>query len=171
MDFQVLAASVQTQKGKELTTELVKLGFVCHCYKEYEKQVLQCQKQVLEGDKQVLEVQKQVLQGEKQVLQDRNELLQCENTDLYKCEAEMTKDPLKDLTLKVLLLNGGDNKFALIRGQKTHADAYTKKYMNLWRGSKTVDFKHHPNPISKWAKLRKLLADHQKIKQLEGNIY
>ena len=83
----------------------------------------------------------------------------------------MTKDPLKDLTLKVLLLNGGDNKFAVIRGQKTHADAYTKKYMNLWRGSKTVDFKHHPNPISKLAKLRKLLADHQKIKQLEGNIY
>ena len=76
----------------------------------------------------------------------------------------MTKDPLKDLTLKVLLLNGGDNKFAVIRGQKTHADAYTKKYMNLWRGSKTVDFKHHPNPISKLVKLRKLLADHQKIK-------
>ena len=30
---------------------------------------------------------------------------------------------------------------------------------------------HHPNPISKWAKLRKLLADHQKIEQLDGNIY
>ena len=76
LDFQVLAASVQTQKGKELTTELVKLGFVCHCYREYEKQVLQCQKQVLEGDKQVLDGQRQVLQGEKQVLQDMNELLQ-----------------------------------------------------------------------------------------------
>ena len=83
----------------------------------------------------------------------------------------MTKDPLKDLTLKVLLLNGGENKFAVIRGQKTHADAYTKKYMNLWRGPKTVDLKHHPDPISKWANLRKLLADHQKVKQLEGNTY
>ena len=43
--------------------------------------------------------------------------------------------------------------------------------MSMWRGSKTVDFKHHPNPISEWAKLRKLLADHQKIEQMEGNIY
>ena len=122
-------------------------------------------------NKQVLQDKNKALEGEKQVLQDRNEILQCENTDLYKCKAEMTKDPLKDLTLKVLLLNGGDNKFAVIRGQKTHADAYTKKYMNLWRGCKTVDFKHHPNPISKWAKLRKLLADHHKIEQLDGNIY
>ena len=96
--------------------------------KEHEKQVLQdknkvlqCEKQVLEGDKRVLEGQKQVLQGEKQVLQDRNKLLQCENTDLYKCKADMTKDPLKDLNLKALLLNGGENKFAVIRGQMTHA--------------------------------------------------
>ena len=34
MDFQV--ASVQTRKGKEVATELVKLGFVVHCYSEME---------------------------------------------------------------------------------------------------------------------------------------
>ena len=164
LDFQVLAASVQTNKGKEVARELVKLGFVVHCYREYELEVK-------EQEKQVLQDKNKALEGEKQVLKDRNEILQCENSDLYKCKAEMTKDPLKDLTLKVLLPNGGDNKFAVIRGQKTHADAYTKKYMNLWRGCKTVDFKHHPNPISKWAKLRKLLADHHKIEQLDGNIY
>ena len=98
---------------------MVKLGSVVHCYRRYEKQVLQCRKQVLEGQKQVLQGEKQVLQGEKQVRQD-------ENTDLYKCKTEMTKDPLKDLALKVLLLSGGENKFAVIRGQKTHVDAYTK---------------------------------------------
>ena len=104
LDFQVIAASVQTKRGKEVATELVKLGFVVHFYREYE----------LEVNKQVLEGQKQVFQGKKQVLQDRNELLKCENTDLYKCKGKMTKDPLKDLTLKVLLLNGGENKFAVI---------------------------------------------------------
>ena len=31
LDFQVLAASVQTNKGKEVARELVKLGFVVHC--------------------------------------------------------------------------------------------------------------------------------------------
>ena len=138
LDCQVLAASVKTQKEKELKTELEKLGFVVHCYREYEKQVLLCQKQVLEGDKQVLEVQNQVLQGEKQVLQD-------ENTDLYKCKAEMTSDPLKDLTLKVLL-NNGENKFAEIRGQKIHTDAYTKKYMSLWISNTTLT--PSPNELS-----------------------
>ena len=39
LDFQVLAASVQTKKGKEVATELVKLGFVVHCYREYEMEV------------------------------------------------------------------------------------------------------------------------------------
>ena len=145
---------VKTQKGKEVATELVKLGFVAHCYRQYALEVKEQEKQVLQEKNKPLEGQKQVLEHD--------------NTQLQKCKADMT---LKDLTLKVLLLNGGDNKFAVIRGQKTHAGAYTKKYMNLWRVSKTVDFKHHPNPISKWAKLRKLLDDHHKIEQLDGNIY
>ena len=46
-------------------------------------------------EKQVLQDKNKALEGEKQVLQDRNEILQCENTDLYKCKAEMTKDPLE----------------------------------------------------------------------------
>ena len=155
LDFQVLAASVKTQKGQELTTELVKLGFVVHCYREYEKQVLQCQKQVLEGDKQVLEGQKQVLQGGKQVLQDTNVLLHQEkqsleddNTKLQKCKADMTTNPMKDLTLKVIMFE--DDKFAVIRCQRSHADVYQKKYMSQLRGpKKTVDFTKHPNAMSK----------------------
>ena len=95
----------------------------------------------LEQEKQVLQEKNKALEGQKQVLEHDN--------------------PQQ---------NGGDNKFAVIRGQKTHTDAYTKKYIILWRGSKTVDFKHHPNPYQ-WAKLRKLLADHHKIEQLDGNIY
>ena len=39
LDFQVLAASVQTKRGKEVASELVKLGFVVHCYREYELEV------------------------------------------------------------------------------------------------------------------------------------
>ena len=57
LDFQVWAASVQTKRGKEVASKLVKLGFVVHCYREYElevkeqeNKVLQCQKQVLEYD-------------------------------------------------------------------------------------------------------------------------
>ena len=40
LDFQVLVAGIQTKRGKEVATELVKLGFVVHCYREYEKQAL-----------------------------------------------------------------------------------------------------------------------------------
>ena len=177
LDFQVLAASVKTQKGQELTTELVKLGFVVHCYREYEKQVLQCQKQVLEGDKQVLEGQKQVLQGGKQVLQDTNVLLHQEkqsleddNTKFQKCKTDMTTNPMKDLTLKVTMFE--DDKFAVIRCQRSHADVYQKKYMSQLRGpKKTVDFTKHPNAMSKWAKMRQLLSDHQKIKNIKGNLF
>ena len=61
LDFQVLAASVQTKRGKEVATELVKLGFVVHCYRKYE-----------------LEVKEQ----KKQVLQDKNKVLQCGNKSL-----------------------------------------------------------------------------------------
>ena len=39
LDFQVLAASVQTKRGKEVASELVKLGFMVHCYREYELEV------------------------------------------------------------------------------------------------------------------------------------
>ena len=56
LDYQVLAASVQTKRGKEVASELVKLGFVVHCYREHElevkeqNKVLHCQKEVLEYD-------------------------------------------------------------------------------------------------------------------------
>ena len=97
--------------------------------------------EVLEGDKQVLEGQKQVLQGEKQVLEDRNELLQQEkqslegeDTDLYKCKAEMTTNPMKDLTLKVIMFQ--DGKFAVIWGQRSHADVYQKKIHEPDEGTK-----------------------------------
>ena len=62
--------------------------------------------------------------------------------DLVKCKAEMTKDPLKDLTLKVIMFQ--DDKFAVIHGQRSHAD---------------------PNVMSKWAKMRQLLSDHKKIQK------
>ena len=149
LDFQVLAASVQTQKGKELTTELVKLGFVVHCYREYEKQVLQDRNEPL--------------QQEKQSLED-------DNTKLQKCKAGITANPTKDLTLKVIMVE--DGKFAVIRGQRFHADVYQKKYRSQFRGpKKTVDFTKHPNATSKWAKMRQLLSDHQKIQKLEGNLF
>ena len=48
------SAMVQTKKGKEAVTELVKLEFVVHCYQRYEKQVLQVEKQVLQQEKQAL---------------------------------------------------------------------------------------------------------------------
>ena len=34
MDFQLLAATVQTQKGKQIAVELVKLGYVVKCFRE-----------------------------------------------------------------------------------------------------------------------------------------
>ena len=146
LEFQLYSALVKTQKGKAVATELVKLGFVVHCYRQYE-----------------LEFKEQ----EKQVLQEKNKALKHDNTQLHKCKADMTKDPLKDLTLKVIMFQ--DGKFAVIRGQRSHADVYQKKYMSHLRGpKKTVDFKKHPNAMSEWAKMRQLLSDHQKI---EGNLF
>ena len=37
----------------------------------------------------------------------------------------MTTNPMKDLTLKVIMFE--DDKFAVIRGQRSHADVYQKK--------------------------------------------
>ena len=82
-------------------------------------------------------------------------------------KAEMTKDPLKDLTLKVIMFQ--DDKFAVIGGQRSHADVYQKRYMNqLSDPKKTVDYTKHPNAMSKWAKMRQLLSDHKKLKKLKG---
>ena len=65
-----------------------------------------------------------------------------------------------------------EETFTVIRAQKSHADAYMKKYMRQLRGPKNiVDFKQHPNPMSKWAKMRKLLVDENKIQKLEGNTF
>ena len=154
---------VQTRIGKEVVTELVKLEFVVHCYQWYEKQVLQDKNEVLQGEKQALQQEKQSLEGEKKVLKH-------ENTSLLKCKTEMTTDPLKDLTLKMVMWD--DEAFTVIRAQKHHANAYMKKFMRQWKGPKrVVDFKRHPNPMSKWAKLRKLLVDENKIKKLEGNTF
>ena len=119
-------------------------------------------------EKQALQGKNEVLQGEKQALQQEKQSLEGENTSLLKCKAEMTTDPLKDLTLKMVMWD--DETFTVIRAQKRHADAYMKKYMRQWKGPKrVVDFKRHPNPMSKWAKLRKLLVEENKIKKLEGN--
>ena len=149
LDFQVLAASVQTKRGKEVATELVKLGFVVHCYREYEKQALQDKNEVLQQAKQHLEG---------------------ENTSLLKCKADLTTDPLKDLTLKMVMWD--EEMFTVMRAQKSHADVYMKKYMRQLRDPKNiVDFKQHPNPMSKWAKMRKLLVDENKIEKLEGNTF
>ena len=147
LDFHVLAASVQTKRGGEVATELVKLGFVVHCYREYEKQVLQ---------------------DKNEVLQQEKESLEGENTSLLKCKADLTTDPLKDLTLKVVMLD--EEMFIVFRAQKRHADAYMKKYEHQFR-ERVVEFKKHPNPMSKWAKLRKRLTDENKIEKLEGNKY
>ena len=177
LDFQVLAASVQTKKGKEVATELVKLGFVVHCYREYEmevkeqeKQVLQDKNEVLQGKNEVLQDKNEVLQQEKQSLEGQKKVLKHENTSLLKCKADLTTDPLKDLTLKMVMWD--EEMFTVIRAQKSHADAYMKKYMRQFRGPKNiVDFKQHPNPMSKWAKMRKLLVDENKIQKLEGNTF
>ena len=65
-----------------------------------------------------------------------------------------------------------EEMFTVMRAQKSHADAYMKKYMRQLRDPKNiVDFKQHPNPMSKWAKLRKLLVDENKIEKLEGNTF
>ena len=65
-----------------------------------------------------------------------------------------------------------EETFTVIRAQKRHADAYMKKYMRQLRGPKNiVDFKRHPNPMSKWAKMRKLLVDENKIQKLDGNTF
>ena len=104
---------------------------------------------------------KKSLEGEKKVLKH-------ENTRLLKCKADLTTDPLKDLTLKMVMRH--EKKFTVMRDQKRHANAYMKKYERQLRGPKrVVDFKRHPNPMSKWAKMRKLLADENKIEKLKGN--
>ena len=106
LDFQVLAASVQTKRGKEVASKLVKLGFVVHCYREYELEVKEQENKVLQCQKQVLEY---------------------DNTNL-KCKADMTTNPMKDLTLNVIMFE--DDKFGVICGQRSHADVYQKKYMS-----------------------------------------
>ena len=155
LDFQVLVAGIQTKRGKEVATELVKLGFVVHCYREYEKQALQDKNEVLQQEKQSLEGHKKVLKHE--------------NTSLLKRKADLTTDPLKDLTLKMVMILD-EEKFAVIRAQKRHANAYMKKYDREFRGhsKRVVDFKHHPNPMSKWVKLRKLLQNGNKIEKVHS---
>ena len=76
----------------------------------------------------------------------------------------MTTNPMKDLTLKVIMFE--DDKFAVIRGQRSHADVYQKKYMSQLRGPKKM-----PNAMSKWAKVRQLLSDHQKFQNIERNLF
>ena len=170
LDFQVLAASVQTKKGKEVATELVKLGFVVHCYREYEMEVKEQEKQVLQDKNEVLQGKNEVLRDKNEVLQQEKQSLKGENTSLLKCKADLTTDPLKDLTLKMVMWD--EETFTVIRAQKSHAEAYMKKYMRQFRGPKNiVDFKQHPNPMSKWAKMRKLLVDENKIEKLEGNTF
>ena len=61
LDFQVLAASVQTSKGKEVASELVKLGFVVHCYREYELEVKGQENKILQGENELLQQEKQSL--------------------------------------------------------------------------------------------------------------
>ena len=170
LEFRQCSAMVQTKKGKEVVAELVKLEFVVHCYQWYEKQVLQDKNEVLQGEKQVLQDKNKVLQQEKQSLEDQKKVLKHENTSLLKCKADLTTDPLKDLTLKMVMWD--EEMFTVIRAQKSHANAYMKKYMRQFRGPKNiVDFKQHPNPMSKWAKMRKLLVDENKIQKLEGNTF
>ena len=164
LEFRQCSAMVQTRKGKEVVTELVKLEFVVHWYQRYEKQVLQDKNEVLQDKNEVLQQEKQSLEGQKKVLKH-------ENTRLLKCKADLTTNPLKDLTLKMVRILD-EEMFTVIRAQKSHADAYMKKYMHQFRGPKyIVDFKQHPNPMSKWAKMRKLLVDENKIEKLEGNTF
>ena len=170
LDFRQCSAMVQTKKGKEVVTKLVKLEFVVQCYQRYEKQVLQVEKQVLQGENEVLQGEKQALQQEKQSLEGEKKVLKHKNTSLLKCEADLTTDPLKDLTLKMVMWD--EEMFTVIRAQKCHTNAYMKKYMPQLKGPKNVvEFKKHPNPMSKWAKLRKLLAEENKIEKLEGNTF
>ena len=177
MEFRQCSAMVQTKKGKEVVTELVKLEFVVHCYQRYEKQVLQVEKQALQQEKQALQGENEelqdkneALQQEKQSLEGQKKVLKHENNSLLKCKADLTTDPLKDLTLKMVMWD--EETFTVIRAQKSHAEAYMKKYMRQFRGPKNiVDFKQHPNPMSKWAKMRKLLVDENKIEKLEGNTF
>ena len=58
LDFQVLAASVQTNKGKEVASELVKLGFVVHCYREYKLEVKGQENKILQGENELLQQEK-----------------------------------------------------------------------------------------------------------------
>ena len=169
LEFRQCSAMVQTRKGKEVVTELVKLEFVVHCYQWYEKQVLQVEKQVLQQEKQALQGKNEVLQDKNEALQQEKQHLEGENTSLLKCKADLTTDPLKDLTLKMVMILD-EEMFALIRAQKRHADAYMKKYEREFRGhsKRVVDFKHHPNPMSKWVKLRKLLHNHNKIEKVHS---
>ena len=169
LEFRQCSAMVQTRKGKEVVTELVKLEFVVHCYQRYEKQVLQVEKQVLQQEKQALQGKNEVLQDKNEALQQEKQHLEGENTSLLKCKADLTTDPLKDLTLKMVMILD-EEKFAVIRAQKRHADAYMKKYEREFRGhsKRVVDFKHHPNPMSKWVKLRKLLHNHNKIEKVHS---
>ena len=169
LEFRQCSAMVQTKKGKEVVAELVKLEFVVHCYQRYDKQVLQDKNEVLQGEKQVLQDKNKVLQQEKQSLEDQKKVLKHENTSLLKCKADLTTDPLKDLTLKMVMILD-EEKFAVIRAQKRHADAYMKKYEREFKGhsKRVVDFKHHPNPMSKWVKLRKLLHNHNKIEKVHS---
>ena len=169
LEFRQCSAMVQTRKGKEVVTELVKLEFVVHCYQRYEKQVLQVEKQVLQQEKQALQGKNEVLQDKNEALQQEKQSLEGENTSLLKCKADLTTDPLKDLTLKMVMILD-EEKFAVIRAQKRHADAYMKKYEREFRGhsKRVVDFKHHPNPMSKWVKLRKLLHNHNKIEKVHS---
>ena len=171
LEFRQCSAMVQTKKGKEVVAELVKLEFVVHCYQRYEKQVLQDKNEVLQDKNEVLQDKNEVLQQEKQSLEGQKKVLKHENTRLLKCKADLTTNPLKDLTLKMVMILD-EEMFTVIRAQKSHADAYMKKYMRQFRGLKyIVDFKQHPNPMSKWAKMRKLLVDENKIQKLEGNTF
>ena len=169
LEYRQCSAMVQTRKGKEVVTELVKLEFVVHCYQQYEKQVLQVEKQVLQQEKQALQGKNEVLQDKNEALQQEKQHLEGENTSLLKCKADLTTDPLKDLTLKMVMILD-EEKFAVIRAQKRHADAYMKKYEREFRGhsKRVVDFKHHPNPMSKWVRLRKLLHNHNKIEKVHS---
>ena len=101
LEFRQCSAMVQTKKGKEVVTELVKLEFVVHCYQRYEKQVLQVEKQALQQEKQALQGENEELQDKNEALQQEKQSLKGENTSLLKCKADLTTDPLKDLTLKM----------------------------------------------------------------------
>ena len=64
MDFQLLAATIQTQKGKQIAAQLVKLGFVVTCFRQHE-----------------VEVKEQELLHEQQ----KNKVLENDIKDLVKC--------------------------------------------------------------------------------------